>query len=127
VPPADVVTGLSGPWPWPDSSIEEIRAYDIIEHLPDKIHTMNEAWRVLKPGGLFDIEVPTTDGAGAWCDPTHVSYWNRSSFDYYTAGNACRERFDRYYGVVARFRVKTENLQRLGPVVKLKIVLECAK
>jgi len=59
-------------WPWPDNSAEYIRAWDIIEHLPDKIFTMNELWRVLTPGGRVEISVPTTDGSGAWQDPTHV-------------------------------------------------------
>ena len=47
-PPADVVCDLREVWPWGESSIEMIRAHDIIEHLPDKVHTMNEIWRVLK-------------------------------------------------------------------------------
>ena len=44
--------------------------------------------RVLAPGGWAFIEVPSTDGRGAFQDPTHVSYWNENSFLYYT---------DRYY------------------------------
>ena len=71
-------------WPWKDNSVEEIIADDIIEHLPNKIQTMNEIHRVLVPGGKVRIFVPTTDGRGAWQDPTHVSYWNRNSFFYYT-------------------------------------------
>src|SRR2546428_3133479 len=73
VEPAD----LRLPWPWQDSSVEYIRAWDIVEHLPDKILTMNEMYRVLAPGGSAEISVPTTDGCGAWQDPTHVSFWNR--------------------------------------------------
>ena len=66
VPPADVLCDLNERWPWDESSVGDIRAHDIIEHLPDKIHTMNEAYRVLVPGGRLDIEIPTTDGPGAW-------------------------------------------------------------
>src|SRR5207249_8177182 len=40
----DQIADLRFAWPWADSSIEFIRAHDIIEHLPDRIHTMNEAW-----------------------------------------------------------------------------------
>ena len=29
-------------------------------------------------------EIPSTDGRGAFQDPTHVSYWNENSFLYYT-------------------------------------------
>ncbi len=103
VAPADLVADLTKAWPWADSSVDWIQALDIIEHLPDKIHTMNEAWRVLKPGAAIDIVVPTTDGRGAFQDPTHVSYWNKNSFWYYEDGNAHRERFGVAYGIKARF------------------------
>lgn len=126
-PPADMIVDLSGVWPWEDSTIEHIRAWDIIEHLPDKIRTMNEAWRVLRPGGRFEVVVPTTDGPGAWQDPQHVSFWNRNSFFYYTAGDAHRERFGKAYGVIARFKVIAEKLERPGGVSKLSILLEAVK
>ena len=128
VPPADELADLRQRWPWPDSSIAEIKAFDIIEHLPDKIHTMNELWRVLAPGGTVEIEVPTTEGRGADQDPQHCSYWNRNSFFYYTAGNPHRERFGTAYGVQARFRVLSQRTARLpDEVVKLTIVLAAVK
>ena len=116
------------PWPWETSSVEYIRAWDIIEHLPDKIATMNEAHRVLIPGGLFEIKVPTTDGPGAWCDPQHVAYWNRLSFDYYTKGRPERERFAEAYGITACFEVVSESHKRWpNGVVDLNIVLRACK
>lgn len=119
---------LEAYWPWPDSCIEDIVADDIIEHLPDKIHTMNEAHRVLVPGGRFHIFVPTTDGRGAWQDPTHVSYWNRNSFWYYTKGVAEYERFHISYGITACFNVVSESMEEYGGNVhKLTIVLEAVK
>ena len=126
--PADQIADLSKDWPWGDGSVEYIHAADIIEHLPDKIHTMNEAWRVLKPGGVFHVVVPTTDGRGAWQDPTHVSYWNRNSFFYYTHKDAHRERFGDHYGVKARFLVKDEREDRIADsVTKLMVILEAVK
>lgn len=121
---ADLITY----WPWPDSSAEEIIADDIIEHLPDKIHTMNEIHRVLIPGGKAHIFVPTTDGRGAWQDPTHVSYWNRNSFFYFTKGVAEYERFHVSYGITGVFNVVSEKLSEYpGSVSKLAIVLESVK
>lgn len=32
-PPADVVTDLSEPWPWEESSVDEVLAFDLIEHI----------------------------------------------------------------------------------------------
>ncbi len=99
---------LAGGWPWPESSVEEIRAYDGPEHLVDKIHFMNECWFALKPGGLLDIQVPdASEGDGGHCDPTHVSYWNRSSFEYFMDQDPHLERFGAAYGVKARFKVES--------------------
>ena len=115
-------------WPWKDNSVEEIIADDIIEHLTNKIQTMNEIHRVLVPGGKARIFVPTTDGRGAWQDPTHVSYWNRNSFFYYTKGVAEYERFHKAYDILGCFNVVAESVDEYpGSVWKLAIVLEAVK
>ena len=118
---------LAVPWPWDDSTASEIIANDIIEHLPHKIHTMNEMYRVLEPGRSASISVPTTNGTGAFQDPTHVSYWNRRSFAYYEAGNPYRERFARHYGITARFRVVSEETTDTIDGERLSITLEALK
>lgn len=125
--PGVQVADLRMAWPWPDNAAELIYAFDIIEHLPDKIHVMNEIYRVLAPGGQAHIVVPTTDGPGAFQDPTHVSYWHRRSFLYFEDGNPYRERFAQAYGIVARFRVVEEGigLSQDGP--KLSIHLAAVK
>ncbi len=121
------VADLRQQWPWPDDSVEHVRAWDVIEHLPDKIFTMNELWRVLAPGGTVEIAVPTTDGPGAFQDPTHVSFWNRRSFLYYEAGNPYRERFARSYGISARFRTLSEHTDLSDDGQRLTIVLQAVK
>lgn len=127
-PPADVIADLRKPWPWPDSSVDEIFARDIFEHLPDKIHTMNETWRVLKPCGRVEIIVPTTDGRGAWQDPTHVSYWTPNDLTYYSVNGFERKRLGDHYGIKALFRVVSQKHEELaGKVWKLTAVLEAAK
>ena len=127
LPPADQIADLRETWPWVDSSVDLVRAHDIIEHLPDKIHTMNELWRVLCPGGRAEIVVPTTDGPGAWQDPTHVSFWNRRSFLYFESGNYYRDRFAGRNGVRAAFRIIGESLQQTTDGPKLTILLEAVK
>jgi SAM-dependent methyltransferase len=81
---ADVVADLNDRWPFPDGSVGVVRAFDVFEHLKDPLHTMKELYRVLAPGGYAFIQVPSTDGRGAFQDPTHVSFWNQNSFLYYT-------------------------------------------
>lgn len=81
---AQITADLRGKWPFGDNSCGCIRAADVLEHLPDSINTMNEAWRCLKHGGFLMIRVPSADGRAAFRDPTHVSFWNLESFWYYT-------------------------------------------
>lgn len=75
---------LEGRWPLEDCSVGLLRAHEILEHLSDPVHAMNEAYRVLAHGGALDLLVPSTAGMGAFCDPTHKSYWNLRSLRYYT-------------------------------------------
>ena len=81
---ADVVCDLNQTWPFPDNSVGVVRAHDVFEHLRDPLHTMKELYRVLAPDGYALIQVPSTEGRGAFQDPTHVSFWNQNSFLYYT-------------------------------------------
>jgi glycosyltransferase involved in cell wall biosynthesis len=81
---ADYVGDLNDGIPLPDNSVGVMHAHHILEHLKDPQLSMAEIHRVLAPGGWAFIEVPSTDGRGAFQDPTHVSYWNENSFFYYT-------------------------------------------
>lgn len=81
---AHINRDLNKRWPFEDGSVGVVRAFDVFEHLKDPIHTMEELHRVLAPGGYAIIQVPSTDGRGAFQDPTHVSFWNENSFKYYT-------------------------------------------
>lgn len=74
-------------WPFEDNSVGVIRAVDFMEHIPNKIHLINEMYRVLAHGGMLLSETPSTDGRGAFQDPTHCAYYNEHSFWYYTKAN----------------------------------------
>jgi hypothetical protein len=78
---ADLETGVL---PFETSSVGVIRAYDLLEHIRNVVPLMNEIYRVLVPGGWLLSQTPSTDGRGAFQDPTHVSFWNSNSFWYYT-------------------------------------------
>lgn len=120
-PPADEIVDLAGPWPWADSSVDEVLAFSIFEHLPDKIHTMNELWRVMKPGAIAKLQLPlASEGDGGHCDPTHCSYWTCSDFEYYYPGLLERERFrhSSAYAIRADFRIL--NLDAAGHIQKYR-------
>lgn len=76
---------LDSPWSVYANSVGVVRAQDALEHLKDKQHTMHEIHRVLVHGGWLFSDTPSTDGRGAFQDPTHVSYWNSNSFWYWTS------------------------------------------
>jgi len=76
--------------PLPDNSVGVIYASHILEHLHDKHKILSEIHRVLVDGGWAFIQVPSTDGRGAFQDPTHVSYWNENCFWYYIDKNYAR-------------------------------------
>jgi ubiquinone/menaquinone biosynthesis C-methylase UbiE len=118
----DVVTDLSERWPFEDNSVEHVRACHVFEHLPDTLHTMDELYRVLKPGARAEIDVPSTNGMGAFQDPTHKSFWNVNTFIY----------FDREQGLGALYGCNKWNVLHCtelnqfqiawwGPVVKAVI------
>lgn len=96
----DVTEGL----PFDDNSIEEIRAFDFLEHCPlgKTLPVVEEIWRVLKPGGLFEHLTPSSDGRGAFQDPTHQSFWNINSWLYFT-----QDIYRDLYGIKAKFGIES--------------------
>lgn len=80
----DIVADLTQGLDLPDSSVGVIRAVDFLEHVPDKVALFNEIHRLLAHGGLLLSLTPSTDGRGAFQDPTHVAYYNENSFWYFT-------------------------------------------
>ena len=100
LPGVDLICDCNGFIPLDDNVADEILANDFLEHVRNdkRIHIMNEIWRILKPGGLFISSTPSTDGRGAFQDPTHTAFWNENSF-YYFCNDVCRIRA----GIKAKF------------------------
>jgi predicted O-linked N-acetylglucosamine transferase (SPINDLY family)/glycosyltransferase involved in cell wall biosynthesis/SAM-dependent methyltransferase len=104
-PQVDLVADLTRFFPFRDDSVDYLRAHDAIEHWPDRLQTMNEIWRVCRDGATVDLRVPSTDGRGAFQDPTHISFWNINSFLYYCEEFPVYYELCRKYGFKGRFRV----------------------
>ena len=113
LPNVDVVHDLKDrPWPWPDHTFDEIWAKDVLEHLPDTLGTMEELYRITKPGASVYIAVPYWNSWEAITDPTHVRQFNEFTFNFFDPTKAqCQER--PYYSK-ARFIIN-----RLGFGVQL--------
>jgi SAM-dependent methyltransferase len=86
-PGVDIVADVTEGIDLPDNSVGVIRAVDFLEHIPDKIALFNEMYRVLAHGGMILSNTPSTDGRGAFQDPTHVAFYNENSFWYFTRSN----------------------------------------
>ncbi|WP_030719670.1 glycosyltransferase [Streptomyces sp. NRRL F-2580] len=80
----DIIATLPAPLDLPDNSVGLLRAVDFLEHVPAKVPLINELYRLLAPGGMLLTLTPSSDGRGAYQDPTHVAYYNENSFWYYT-------------------------------------------
>lgn len=71
--------------PFDSDSVDEVRASHFLEHCYNLVFVMNEIYRVLKRGGRLTIIVPIVEqGTGAFRDPSHVRYFNKDSFHYFT-------------------------------------------
>lgn len=87
--------------PFQDEMFDEVKAYQVLEHIPVVIYykeagkfkkrycrvsLMKEIHRVLKPGGIFKASVPVDFPFWAQ-DPTHVDVpWTNATFDYFCGG-----------------------------------------
>jgi O-antigen biosynthesis protein len=70
--------------PYADSSVGVVKALDVLQRAPDRAAFLNECYRVLAPGGMLLTDTPSTDGRGAFQDPSHVAFYNENSFVYLT-------------------------------------------
>ena len=100
----DLVCDITNGLPYHDNSVDEIRAWDFLEHIPigKTILVMEEIWRVLKPGGIFESFTPDAEnGQGAFQDPTHVSFWVENSWLYYS-----QSAYRKLYDIKADFEIE---------------------
>jgi O-antigen biosynthesis protein len=61
-----------------------IKAYDVLQRMPRRAEFFNEIYRVLVHAGLILTQTPSTDGRGAFQDPSHTAFYNENSFMYFT-------------------------------------------
>jgi SAM-dependent methyltransferase len=84
-PEIDVAWDLSIlPWPWADNSFDVIVAWAVFEHLRQTlVETLNECWRILRPGGTINLKLPIATHDRAHDDPTHYWAFTVRSLDYF--------------------------------------------
>ena len=70
--------------PFRDSTFGSVSLIHVIEHVADVVASLEEAHRVLRPGGRLLIETPHYSDASSFADPTHRWHLNSFSFRYFT-------------------------------------------
>ena len=82
---ADIIHNIKTGLPFENESIDEIRAYSVLEHFTttEFINIMWEIWRVLKIEGICDILIPHGLSETAVKDPTHRLMKDEHIFSYF--------------------------------------------
>jgi hypothetical protein len=95
LPGVDIIHDLNvHPWPVESGSVDEAKAWHIVEHIPPVAVTergtrrpflefMDECWRVLKVGARIDIETPYGASDGFLHDPTHCNPCDELTFEHF--------------------------------------------
>ena len=107
--------------PLDDSSVDYVTAFDFIEHVPRAIwkdgklinpfiNTMSEAWRILKPGGIFYSSTPFFPHPEAYQDPTHVNIITGNTWAYFAGVHLD---LGQLYGFKGEFELVSQNAR--GP------------
>ena len=88
LPGVDIVWDLEKtPWPLPNECAMVAVASHLVEHINPHgggfIKFMDEAWRVLRPGGQLAISTPHGRSPGFLQDPTHCNPCNEATWSYF--------------------------------------------
>lgn len=117
--------------PFDADVFDRVFAHDFLEHVPRVLYVpqtfagsvvtggglvrrqpflelMDEVWRVLKPGGIFESCTPVVTNADVWAgDPTHVNPVSENTFNYFGAAPEVNFEYEKMkrYGFKGRFRI----------------------
>ena len=109
--PDEVVDLEQLPWPWKDSSVDEVMLSHVLEHLGAQadvyIGIMRELWRVCRNGATITIVVPHPRHDDFISDPTHVrpvtgdglALFSRRANEYWAANGFANTPLALHYGI----------------------------
>jgi len=87
---ADIKQSLNSPINVPTSKVGVLILNHTLQNFRSQLFIMKEIYRMLADGGWVFIQVPSTDGRGAFQDPRNISFWNENNFQYYTRSDKAR-------------------------------------
>jgi SAM-dependent methyltransferase len=135
----------SFPYPFDNDAFDEIRCYNVVEHLQDIIRVMGEIHRIGKSGCRIIIRVPHFRSACLYEDVTHKHGFAWRTFDIFAAGgtiygnysparfNILSREYTPYkikalYRLLSTLPVLTDNvLSKYVPMASIIFVLEVIK
>ena len=105
LPGVNVVHDLEAfPWPFEDSTFDEIHLINVLEHLPETIRTLEELHRISKPGATVIVRVPFWNSPDMLADPTHKKSFSERTLNFFDPDfPECK---DRPYYSNARFKIE---------------------
>lgn len=134
---ADVICNLGfEEIPFPDSYFDKVYSRDCLEHINKVvdyrehgkwkkhfplIEAINEVYRVLKPGGVFECHVPCYPDRGVFQDPTHVAEWTDFSWYYFLDDTV--PHLKETYGIKTKFKALKHQVEK----GTLSVLLEAVK
>ena len=79
----DMLADLMKPLPFEDNSVDEVLAWNVMEHLPGlhPMYLLREVYRILKPEGVFKFRVPMANTITAHIAIDHISSFTPRSFE----------------------------------------------
>lgn len=73
--------------PFADEEFDEIIAFHVLEHMAHKPKIIEELWRIARHNARIKIKLPDRNHSDAFLDPTHFSYWEVDTIDFYLPGH----------------------------------------
>lgn len=105
----DILADVTRTLPFRDSSVDEVVASHLVEHVDDVKALMSEIWRICKPDALVYFRFPNaTSPYVVWVDPTHRRGVLLGTFDYFDPTTLNGYLFNYYQQ--AKFRIVRRRL-----------------
>lgn len=119
------------PLPFKDNTVDMLEANQVLEHIPGQlfIPLMNDCFRILKPKGIFKIDVPYGVGYARLMDPTHFSsvFFVEHTWKYFSKQGLLELGLFHQYGNIDTNFIEVE-MERHGPNGEgLRVVLRAEK
>ncbi len=106
------------PYPFADSTFDEVICKSSLEHVDNFIQTVVELHRICKPGGVIKVYCPHYSGPDAYRDPTHKTFFAYTTFDIFAQGGSYLSPYNGLLKIEKRLFGVPENTGFLQTILK---------